>query len=460
MDLSLYQIAKDSQTASEPTTISLVAFKFLLSSLIDVAIAQEKPTILCLKLPIAEVWQAEVERYHRQARSHQLYCCLSDPEVWQNLIDSSTANRAIVPLTLEDPQLWRTEYFIIVLTEELNLGIFAQRLASTGESSAKKAQISVSLVHDFNVLEKIASVWKQALPTAPDLFKAPPTDNPVSSSTHAKILSQMLLQVLCKQDEARQANPKAINPEETIPSFTGFTPTANLVNQLLQELRTPLTSMKTALKLVGAETLKHPQRQRYVQMLDAQCDRQTSLLAGLLEFIQLQEATQRSPMQPLKLSEIIPVVVSTYQPLAQEKGIQLGYTVSDKLPAVFSLEPQLKQIVIRLLHNSVKFTPSGGRISVLATEKGRFVELEIRDTGIGISSSDLPQIFDWFYRGKTTSAGENTGAGIGLAIVQSLLESCGGSVFATSRVGNGSTFKVLLPAERSDATQVQSPTSD
>jgi two-component system, OmpR family, phosphate regulon sensor histidine kinase PhoR len=441
MDVSLYQITKDSQMASQPTTIGLVAFKFLLSSLIDVAIAHKQPVSLWVKLPTAEVWQAEIERYYQKADGdRQIYCCLYDPSVWQSLINNSSSNGEIIPVLLENPNLWRGEYFIIILADGLNLAIVSQRVATTGETNNRKAQLSTIIASDSQTLAKISSAVKQALPSAPELEMPEPI-----AIAQSDMVSQILLQVLQKQDETRQVNPKTTSSEESTPGSVGFSPTPSLVNQLLEELRSPLTTMKTALKLVGAETLKPPQRQRYVQMLDVQCDRQTSLVTGLLEFLQLKKAIEQVSPQALKLSDIIPVVVSTYQPLAQEKGIQLGYTVPEKLPSVSGFEPWIKQIVIHLLHNSIKFTPPGGRVSVLATEKDEFVELEVRDTGISIATNDLPLIFDWFYRTKATGGEENTGAGIGLAIVQNLLEDCGGSISVTSKVGIGSTFKALLP---------------
>jgi signal transduction histidine kinase len=437
MDLSLYQIAKDSQKASQPTTISLTAFKFLLSSLIDVAIAHNQPASLWLKLPSTEVWQAEIQRYHEQGNDNRrIYWCLYDTTIWESL----GLDGVIVPVALDRHHLWKGEYLIAILTEDFHIAVIGQRIVVNTDKNSKQAYLSTIIASDAETLAQIRLAFKQALPNAPELEIAKPTN-----LAQTNILTQMLLQLLQKQDEARQSSSKTISSEESILTFAGFSPTATLVNQLLEELRTPLTTMKTALKLVGAETLKPQQRQRYVQMLDVQCDRQTFLVTGLLEFLQLLQATEQMSPQPLKLSDIIPVVVSTYQPLAQEKGIQLGYTVPEKLPPVSGFEPWVKQIVIHLLHNSIKFTPPGGRVSVLATETDGFVELEVRDTGISIATNDLPKIFDWFYRTKTTGGAENTGAGIGLAIVQNLLEASGGLITVTSKIGLGSSFKVLLP---------------
>ena len=218
-----------------------------------------------------------------------------------------------------------------------------------------------------------------------------------------------------------------------------------LIKQVAQELRTPLTNMKTALRLVDSPQLKPIQRQRYMQLLHTECDRQNSLITGLLELVQLDSDPQPAIMPLVQLADIVPGIVSTYQPLAQEKGIQLGYTVTPSLPSIFCLENWLRQIIINLLNNSLKFTPAGGQVKVWTTLQGEYIQLTFSDTGIGIAASEIPKIFDSFYRGRSTT-GEEIGAGLGLTIVQQLLLRCGGSISVTSKLGEGSHFKVLLPA--------------
>jgi signal transduction histidine kinase len=225
-----------------------------------------------------------------------------------------------------------------------------------------------------------------------------------------------------------------------------------LLRRVVQELRTPLTNMKTALKLLDSPQLKPAQRQRYMQLLNTQCDRQNSLITGLLELVQLDSEPQPTVMPSVQLASIVPGVVSTYQPIAQEKGIQLGYTVPTELPCVSCLETWLRQIVINLLHNSLKFTPTGGQVKVQATLQGEYVQLAISDTGVGIAAGEIPKIFDSFYRGRSTT-GEDMGAGLGLTIVQQLLLRCSGSISVTSRLGEGSNFKVLLPVASPTATE-------
>lgn len=220
-----------------------------------------------------------------------------------------------------------------------------------------------------------------------------------------------------------------------------------------QALRTPLTNMKTALSLLGSQTLKAPQRDRYLQLLNTECDRQTSLINGMLDLVRLDRAGDRASMQSLHLADIVPGVVSTYQPLAREKGIMLAYTVPDDLPPVACLRPWLKQIVINLLHNGIKFTRSGGQVWVRAKQQGDYLQLEFRDTGIGMPASEIPKIFDRFYRVRHTLDDDPGGAGLGLTIVQQLLLRCGGSISVQSKLGEGSTFNVLLPISHSGSAE-------
>jgi two-component system phosphate regulon sensor histidine kinase PhoR len=212
-----------------------------------------------------------------------------------------------------------------------------------------------------------------------------------------------------------------------------------------QELRTPLTNMKTALTLLNSPNLKPAQRERYMQVLHTECDRQTSLINGLLEMVRLDHVVDQRAMQPLLLIDIVPGVVSTYQPLANEKGVMLAYTIPDHLPPVACLRPWLKQIVINLLNNGIKYTPKGGQVWVKAKQQGDYVQIEFRDTGIGIPTHELHKIFERFYRVRQTTEDDPGGAGLGLTMVQQLLLRCGGSITVKSQVREGSVFLVLLP---------------
>lgn len=219
-----------------------------------------------------------------------------------------------------------------------------------------------------------------------------------------------------------------------------------------QELRTPLSSMKTALTLLESPNMRPPQRQRYMDLLTQECDRQGSLITSVLSLLQLEDTDDDTTLVPINLADVVPGVVSTYQPLAQEKGLMLAYTVPDDLPPVACTTHWIRQIIINLIHNSIKFTRQGGQVWVRAKKQGDYVQVEVRDTGVGISQADIPRVFERFYRGRHTPNNDTSGsgAGLGLSIVQQLLLRCGGSVSARSKVGEGSTFIVLLEVYQKD----------
>jgi signal transduction histidine kinase len=217
------------------------------------------------------------------------------------------------------------------------------------------------------------------------------------------------------------------------------------LNTVGQELRTPLTTIKTALTLLDSPHLKPPQRQRYMEMISHECDRQSALISGVLNLLQIETSASQTQLVPVHLNETVPPVVSTYQPLAEEKGVMLAYTIPSSLPKVACPDMWLRQIMIHLLNNSIKYTPSGGEVWVTARPGDDVVEIEIRDTGIGIAANDLPKVFDYFYRGRNLAGNATDGAGLGLSIVQQLLMLCGGTIVVSSQPDRGTTFLVRLP---------------
>ena len=148
--------------------------------------------------------------------------------------------------------------------------------------------------------------------------------------------------------------------------------------------------MKTALSLLESKSIKGEQRQRYIKMLERQCDRQNSVISGLLALLNLHNPLEA---EAVYLNELVPGIVSTYQPLASEKQIQLGYTIPDNLAPVSCPTLWLRQIIIQLLNNSLQFTPAKGRVFVQAALKDEYLELSVSDTGVGIDNKELTKIF-------------------------------------------------------------------
>jgi signal transduction histidine kinase len=468
MDLSLYQLALSSEPKTQPLAISPATLKSLIESSLEVLGEQKQPATLWVKLPAGEVWRSDIKHYQQQAGvPHAIYICHSEPTLGKEWLSQSTDISRILSLPLIGSNQLKGEFFWLWLSPQFAGLIVAQR-SQRGTNTNKKLQMQAICTFDLLTVRQVIAGLKQAIATTEIAVEAAEIDaweelfSKISPSTEAPLLTQVLIKQLQHQEEIRRPANKDKNAEETATSKPGkeegqtaetLQSSVHLdekfLNRLVQELRTPLTNMKTAMKLLESEQIKPVQRQRYLQLLDAEGDRQNSLLSGFQELLQLEYYPQQEAFVPLKLSDIIPGIVSTYQPLAQEKGVFLGYTVPDLIPAVYFSETWLKQIAINLLHNSIKFTPQRGKVSVWARTQGEYIELEFRDTGIGIPTGEIPKIFEPFYRVRTTSTEEAVGAGLGLTIVQQILQRCGGSIAVSSKQGMGSSFKVLLPIHQS-----------
>lgn len=464
-ETSLYELVAGSTSAPLAMHVSPVTFKTLMSSLIDILIDQEESASVWVKLPKGEAWQTEFDRYADQATSSQQVVCFKNQR--DELVEATTGIDTIAPSYSISPQtivlppdsLLRREYFLLIWSKQF-CGLLVGHRARTApregdtftpieeEVTEKKQALMAFLVIDPVIIRQAIAVLQPFGSNIASLLE--------SNSFNPALVNQLLAKHIQRQEDlwqrasthrrqAELANLLQLQNEELLS-------TNRLKDEFLhnvgQELRTPLTNMKTALTLLNSPSLKPTQKQRYMELLVRECDRQSSLITSLLDLVSLDQMAEQTTVQAISLADVVPGVVSTYQPLAEEKGVRLAYTIPENLPPISCLPTWLKQIVINLLHNGVKFTPRGGQVWVRAKQQGDYVQLEFRDTGIGISPNEVPKIFDRFYRIRQSVDEDMTGAGLGLTIVQKLLLHCGGSITVKSRIGEGSTFNVLLPIHR------------
>ncbi|MBL1174068.1 DICT sensory domain-containing protein [Pantanalinema sp. GBBB05] len=361
------------------------------------------------------------------------------------LVDSVAMSGQLGQITTSEEPPERKQLLLTVCSFEQRL---VEQILAGLEQAIAASQAIEDLVPEASAYlpdgSKITEQWQQFL-----------TEMPVTAPADLDWLGRLFGKQLQHQEEnwqrgtiyrkqAELAETLRIQNEELLDSLRLKD---EFLNNVGQELRTPLTTIKTALSLLNSPSLKPNQRQRYMDLIAKECDRQSSLITSLLNLVQLEQVVDQTTLPPLKISDVVPGVVSTYQPLAEEKGVMLAYTVPEDLPTVSCVNNWLRQIVINLLHNSIKFTPRGGQVWVRAKQQGDYVQLEFRDTGIGISPSEIPKIFDRFYRVRQ-SGDDSSGAGLGLTIVQQLLLHCGGSISVKSKIGEGSVFNVLLPIHK------------
>ncbi len=466
-DFSLYQLTLDNLKIPQSLRISPLLLKSLVGAIFDILIQEKISATIWVKLPPEADWISEINQYQQQEWFNQkiyLCSCVENEEIEETDILSEETEvegeNRIVPIQLGGVNQLKQELFLIVLCEQFTSLIVAHPLPLTQPDTNRNDSCLAICTFDRKIIKLVMAGIKGAiadnncklLADWENIFdnwlshqdgnkgSKPIVSSFVTDSNEKDLLTQLLVKHLERTEEILHLSPTT---ERSFPSNDRRNKD-EFLRRVAQELKTPLTNMKTALSLLDSTQLKPAQRQRYMELIHTECDRQNSLIAGFLDLVEIDEDPYNTVMPAVELAEIIPGIVSTYQPLAEEKGIQLGYTIPSKLPPVSCLDTWLRQITINLLNNSLKFTPTGGKVRVLASLQGEYVQVAFSDTGMGIAHSEIPKIFDSFYRGRPI-AGEETGAGLGLTIVQQLLLRCGGSISVTSQLGKGATFKVLLP---------------
>ncbi len=231
------------------------------------------------------------------------------------------------------------------------------------------------------------------------------------------------------------------------------------------ELRTPLTSIIGYSEML-AEGMAGPlngEQNDYVRTIMDKGESLLKLISSILDLSQIEAGKVRLQFAPLNVAEIVHQSVSSVKPQAQKKGI----TVAARVPAgnrvIASGDAEkLRQVVVNLLANAVKFTPKDGRISVMLSEIGPQPELGqpgyrilVEDSGVGIPPDQFDKIFQSFYQVDSSSTREFGGAGLGLAIVKSFVEGHGGTVRVSSELGHGARFTAVLPASPSVKPSIQ-----
>jgi heavy metal sensor kinase len=210
------------------------------------------------------------------------------------------------------------------------------------------------------------------------------------------------------------------------------------------ELRTPLTIMRGELEaILTQENLEEEEMQQIATVLE-EAERLTQIVEGLLAISRLEAGETQLDKDPVDLSQLATTTVEQMAPLADDKSLTLEMeAVPDVI--VDANEVRLRQVIVNLLDNAIKYTPEGGKIRVEVKADSSEAVVEVIDNGIGISSEALPNIFKRFYRSEQVQARKARGTGLGLSMVHSIVEAHGGSVKVESSENKGSTFRVSLP---------------
>lgn len=209
------------------------------------------------------------------------------------------------------------------------------------------------------------------------------------------------------------------------------------------ELRSPLNAMQEAVRLIGSKSAGPvtPKQERLIAILQKGTARLQRLVNEVLDLSRLSAGTLPVERRVFAIEQAVRQALDELKPQADRQRIALRGDVAGDAGEILADYDRVVEILLNLVGNALRFTPSGGNVTVKVQGDRREVRLEVRDTGIGIPAELLPTIFERFSQAHSGKGG----TGLGLAIVKSLVEAHGGEVTAESQEGKGSTFTVTLP---------------
>jgi len=230
----------------------------------------------------------------------------------------------------------------------------------------------------------------------------------------------------------------------------------DFIANISHELRTPLTSVR-----LMAETLEdtietnHDKAQEFVEKIENEIAYLSSLVAELLELSRIESGQMPMTIEPVEAEKLVREVMARMLPLAQRHRVSLRTEIQQGGTQVAADSKLITRVLFNLVHNAIKFTPSGGTIvmgTLPAPQPGQYLQcFFVRDTGVGIREEELARVFERFYKADRARAKANYvgpgggGTGLGLAIARQVVEAHGGRISVESIVDKGSTFTFTLP---------------
>ena len=221
----------------------------------------------------------------------------------------------------------------------------------------------------------------------------------------------------------------------------------DLISNVSHEFRTPLASLRALVETLQEGALDDPPAaQHFLQRTAHEVDTLTQIVEELLTLSRIEGGQVALRLQPTSVTDLLLATAERFQPQAERQEIDLQLDVPAGLPPVLADEGQILTVLSNLVHNAIKFTPAGGQITLGAKPDQEQLCLYVRDTGEGIPSTDLPRIFERFYKADRARQRQIGGTGLGLAIAKHTVQAHGGQIWAESKERKGSTFFFTLPA--------------
>lgn len=216
------------------------------------------------------------------------------------------------------------------------------------------------------------------------------------------------------------------------------------VANVSHELRTPLASIRALVETLETGAIDEPAiAADFLQRIVHEVDRLANLVDELLDLARLESGRVSLRLEALSPIDVLTVALERLRPQVSRAGLSLVNDIPDDLPAMAADRARIEQVMLNLVHNAIKFTPSGGTITVSARADRASIVVTVADTGIGVAEEEMPRLFERFY--KADRARSSNGTGLGLAIAKHIVQVHGGIIWAESDPGHGARFFFSVP---------------
>ena len=222
---------------------------------------------------------------------------------------------------------------------------------------------------------------------------------------------------------------------------------SDLIAEFVHELRTPLASIGTSTYLLLRPEMSQEQREAMIHGIHSETMRLNTLASSFLDLARLESGRVQFHLAAFELLPLLEECRQIMQAKADEKQIVIQLEVPQGFPPVEADRDKLKQVVLNLISNAVKYNCTGGRVTLSAGREAKDWTLAVQDTGMGIPPKALPHLFEKFYR-VNASEGKVPGTGLGLSICKQIVSGHGGSIAVKSKPGKGTTFTIHIPYKK------------
>ena len=217
-----------------------------------------------------------------------------------------------------------------------------------------------------------------------------------------------------------------------------------IVGNISHDFRTPLAGIKAMINTLQDGAMNDREAAGdFLSRIEDEVDRLTQMVAELTELSRIETGRSQLKITPVDINDVVRDCIVHLSPQAERQKLTLAADLQEDLPVVSADAERIRQVIINLMHNAIKFNNSDGSVTVSTRRDGDAVTVSVGDTGIGIAPRDLPRIFERFFKADRSRAG--LGSGMGLAIAKHIVESHGGTIHVKSEPGKGSTFTFRIP---------------